>query len=321
MSTGAFESIAVVGAGTMGHGIALVFALSGRRVSLFDVDEAALDRATTSIASGLDTLVDAGRVTDDEAAAAPDRIEPSTSYAETLADVDLVVEASPERLDVKREVFAALDEHAPDSALLASNTSGLSITEMAAQVQDPTRVLGTHWFNPPYVVPLVEVIYGDETADTAVERVYDLLEGVGKAPIVVQEDIPGFVANRLQTAMDFEAWSLLERGVASAEDIDRAVSASFGLRTPALGVFRKSDFAGLDIVRDIHSTMPKDLDRGTDVSPAILELTEAGHLGLKTGRGVFDWSDRDPDEVAEERDRELLALVDLYEEITAARES
>jgi len=321
MPNGDFESIAVVGAGTMGHGIALVFALSGRDVSLYDVDEGVLERATDSIASGLDTLVDAGRVDEDEAAAAPGRIETSTTYPEALADIDLVVEASPERMDVKREVFAKLDEHAPAEALLASNTSGLSITEMAAQVEDPSRVLGTHWFNPPYVVPLVEVIYGDETADTAVERVYDLLEAVGKAPIVVQEDVPGFVANRLQTAMDYEAWSLLQRGIASAEDIDRAVAASFGLRTPALGVFRKSDFAGLDVVRDIHSTMPKDLDRGTEPSPAILELTEAGHLGLKTGRGVFDWSDRDPDEVAEERDRELLALVDLYEEIHAARES
>lgn len=321
MSTDGIERVAVVGAGTMGHGIALVFALSGRRVSLFDVDQGALERAAGSIAAGLDTLASAGRIDEDDAAVAPDRIETSTAYPEALAGADLVIEASPEKMEVKREVFSALDEHAPASAILASNTSGLSITEMADQVDDPSRVLGTHWFNPPYVVPLVEVVYGDETADEPVERVYDLLEAVGKAPVVVREDIPGFIANRLQTAMDYEAWSLLDRGIASAEDIDRAVSAGFGLRTPALGVFRKSDFAGLDICRDIHATMPADLDRGTEPSETLVELAEAGRLGLKSGGGVYDWSDRDPDEVAEERDRELLALVDLYEEIRDSRGS
>lgn len=314
-----FKQVSIVGAGTMGHGMALVFAMAGRQVKLYDVNEEVLESATTSIDSGLETLVSAGRVTDAEADAVPNRIKTSTSFPDALDEVDLVIEAAPEKMDVKKEVFTTLDEHAPASAILASNTSGLSISEMAAQVDDPSRVLGTHWFNPPYVMPLVEVIYGEETSDEAVDQVYDLLESIGKAPVIVQKDIPGFIANRLQTAMDYEAWSLLDRGIASAEDIDRAVSASFGLRTPALGVFRKSDFAGLDIIRDIHSTMPADLDRGTDPSETLLELTDEDRLGLKSGKGVYDWTDKDPDEVAEERDHELLALVDLYEDIQESR--
>lgn len=321
MTPSDFKNIAVIGAGTMGHGIALVFALSGRPVSLFDIDEGALDQAAGLIAAGLETLESAGRVSSEAATGATDRIDATTSYPEALDGVDLVIEASPEQMEIKREVFSELNEHAPGSAVFASNTSGLSISEMAKQVDDPTRVLGTHWFNPPYVIPLVEVISADQTSDEVVDHVYQLMETVGKSPIVVQEDIPGFIANRLQTAMDYEAWSLLDRGIATAEDIDRAVSAGFGLRTPALGVFRKSDFAGLDIIRDIHSTMPENLDRGTKPSETLLRLTDEGRFGLKSGRGVYDWSDRDPDEVGEERDRELLALVDFYEEIRESRES
>lgn len=315
------ENVSVIGAGTMGHGIALVFALAGRSVALYDVNADALSRASDQIANGLDTLVAAGRITERNARKVPDRIESGTEIPPVVSDAHLVIEASPERMAIKKDVFAALDDHAPATAVLASNTSGLSISEMAAQVDDPRRVLGTHWFNPPYVVPLVEVIYGDETDDEVAQAVYDLMEDIGKTPVTVQRDIPGFIANRLQTAMDYEAWSLLDRGIASAEDIDRAVSAGFGLRTPALGVFRKSDFAGLDIIRDVHASLTPRLDRGTDPSERLMELTGEGKLGLKTGEGVFDWQDQDTDEVSEERDQELLALVDLYEEIQRSRES
>lgn len=319
MPTDDIESIAVIGAGTMGHGIALAFALSGREVTLYDVDEDALDRASEAIASGLDTLVSADRVTDAEATVAPERITPCVTYETALDGVDLVIESTPEQMDVKRDVFRDLDEYAPSSAILASNTSGLPISEMAAEVDDPTRVLGAHWVNPPYVMPLVELVRGEETADSTADRMYELLEDMGKTPVTVEKDIPGFILNRLQCAMDYEAWSLLDRGIATPEDIDRVVAAGFGLRTPALGAFRKSDFTGLDVVRDVSSTLTPHLDRGTGPIDAVTELTDEGRLGLKTGAGVYDWSDRDPDEVAEERDRELLALVDLYEEFREAR--
>lgn len=312
------QQVAVVGAGTMGHGIALQFARYDRSVTLFDVQEEALDEAAESIVTGLETLATAGHVSEAAVDSIPDRIEATTSYDEAADDADLIVEAAPEDAEVKRDVFGRLDEHAPESAIIATNTSGLSITDLADRVANPERVLGTHWFNPPYVVPLVEVIYGEQTADEPVDLVYDLLEEIGKTPIVVNEDIPGFVANRIQLAMDYEAWSLLDRGIASAEDIDRAIKAGFGLRVPALGTFKKSDFAGLDVIHDIQSYMTEDLDRGTEPSESLVDLVEDGHLGVKSGGGVFDWSDRDREEVLDERDQQLLALVELYEEMEAS---
>lgn len=312
-----FNTVAIVGAGTMGHGMALEFARAGLDVSLIDVDQNMLEKAEESVANGVDTLVKAGRIEESNIDSILSRIETYTQYEPAVEDVELVIEAGPETLEVKQSIFKKLDECTPDDAILATNTSGLSITEIASVVDEPSRVLGTHWFNPPYLIPLVEVVYGEHTSDNVVEEVYELLESIGKTPVTVQKDIHGFIANRIQTAMDYEAWSLLDRGVASAEDIDRAVRAGFGLRIPALGVFRKADFAGLDIIKEIQSYMTADLDRGTDPSESLERMIEEGRYGLKSGEGVFDWSDRDSEEVMEERDQQLLELLEVYESMTS----
>lgn len=305
--------VAVVGAGTMGYGIALGFALGRRTVTLYDVDEGMLETARENVRSGIGTFVESDSHPITDAGSVLDRIAYETSLEAAVDGADLVTEAVPEQLDVKKEVMGDLDAYTPDDTILATNTSGLSITEIATAVADSGRVLGTHYFNPAHIVPVVEVVRGEETADWAVERTLGVFEALDhKAPVLVEQDIPGFVANRIQLAMAYEAESLLDRGIASAADIDRAVKGSFGFRLPVLGVFEKADHAGLDVHREVASYLLEDLDRGTEPHEVIGELVESGHYGLKTGRGFFDWRNRNPGDVFAERDERLLAQWGVY---------
>lgn len=311
--TAGIDRTAVVGAGTMGHGIALAYAMGGHPVSLFDISDEVLETARGRIASALETFVDHGALPADERDRVRERIAYDANFETAVADADLVTEAVVEDVDVKRETFERLDARAPDGAILATNTSGLSITDLSTAVDEPGRVVGTHWFNPPYVVPLVEVVHGEHTDDAVAERTYDALDAIGKTPVTVEKDVPGFIGNRIQLAMTYEAYSLLDRGVASAEAIDRAVKAGFGFRLPILGIFEKVDHSGLDVHHDVESYLMPDLDRGTEPNPVVTRLIERGDLGLKTGKGVYDWSDADPEEVFERRDRLLLDQLAVYE--------
>lgn len=307
------DRVAVVGAGTMGHGIAIAFAVAGHPVSLFDADEAVLARASDRVDAVLETFVEHGRIDADDAVATRRRIEYDPAIESCVDGADFVTEAVTEERAVKRAVFEDLSSDAPARAILATNTSGLSITAIAEGVERPERVVGTHWFNPPYVVPLVEVVPGEETADATVERTAALLERAGKTAVALESELPGFIANRIQLAMSYEACSLLDRGVASAEAIDRAVKASFGFRLPILGVFEKIDHSGIDVEHEVQSYLLSDLDRATEPSDVLTRLRAAGHFGIKTGRGVYDWSDLDPESVFERRDRALLDQLAVYE--------
>jgi len=302
--------VAVLGAGTMGHGIATAFAAGGRPVALFDVDSDQLDAARDRIAGALGTLAAHGGLAEPDAAA--DRIRYTADLADAVAAADLVIEAVPEDLDLKRETFERVAAHAPDDAVLATNTSSLSVTDIAAAVDEPGRVVGTHWFNPPHVVPVVEVVSGDDTADATADAAADALAAVGKTPVRVRKDVPGFIANRIQAAMANEAWALLRDGVASAADIDAAVRGSFGFRLPVLGVFEKSDHSGLDVHHAVLDRLLAEVDRGTEPIDALTDLVEAGNLGTKTGRGVYDWTDHDLSAVEAERDRLLLDVLSVY---------
>jgi 3-hydroxyacyl-CoA dehydrogenase len=308
----AFERSAVLGAGVMGHGIAFAYALGGHEVTLFDVDPDALAEARHLIDRTAETFVDTGSLERATVADARDRLGYTDDFAAAVEGVDLVTEAVPEEMALKRETFDRLDEQAPDDAILATNTSGLSITALAERVTEPERVAGTHWFNPPHIVPLVEVIRGDETADATVDLLYDELDRIGKTPVEVKEDIPGYIGNRIQSAMVYEAFSLLERGVADAEAIDRVVRAGFGFRLPILGIFEKVDHSGLDVHLAVEEYLLPELDRGTEPAQVTTELVEQGKLGLKTGEGVYEW-DRPAEEVYAERDRRLLEVLDVYE--------
>lgn len=307
------ESVAVVGAGTMGYGIGFAYALGGLDVVLYDVEEDALVEAQKNIDSALKSFVTKGRLKENEATEVADKIDYQTALDSAVADVDLVTEAVSEKMDVKQSIFEDLDEYTAKDTILATNTSGLSITEIASAVDDPNRVVGTHWFNPAHIVPLVEVIHGEQTDEEVAMLVYDTLEDLEKTPVEVKKDVPGFIGNRIQMAMCYEAFSLLDRGVASAEDIDRAVEAGFGFRLPALGIFEKVDQSGLDVHYDVESYLMPELDRGTEPNPVVSKLVEEGNLGLKTGRGVYDWDDIDPTEVYEDRDDRLLDLLETYE--------
>jgi len=317
-NTGAeIEQVSVVGAGRMGHGIALVYALDGHDVTLFDIDDGVLDAAPARVDAALSTMVNAGHVDRDTADAALSNLRTESDIASAVAGADFVTEAVAEDLAVKQSVFADLDAHAPADALLATNTSGLSIADIARDVDDTSRVLGTHWFNPPHIVPLVEVVKGPGTTDAAAEATRELLDSAGKTPVVLEREIPGFVGNRIQAAMTYEAYSLLARGVASAADIDRAVKAGFGFRLPVMGIFEKVDQSGLDVHREVERSLMADLDRGTDPNPVVSELVERGETGWESGRGVYDWTGVDRDAAQRERDEALLALRSLYEDVDA----
>ncbi|WP_251341316.1 3-hydroxyacyl-CoA dehydrogenase family protein [Haloplanus halophilus] len=314
-----FDRLTVVGAGVMGHGIALAFALDGRQVSLYDVDEATLAESESRVRSVLDTYVAAGELDAAAADAAAARIDRTTSLSAAVEGADFVTEAVVEDLDVKREVFGELSALADPDAVLASNTSGLSITEIASATDRPERVVGTHWFNPPHVVPLVEVVRGAETSDAVIEATYEFFERLGKTPVRVEKDVPGFIGNRLQMAMAYEAFSLLDRGVASPEAIDRAIKAGFGFRLPLLGMFEKADHSGLDVHHDVVEYLLPELDRGTAPNRSLAERVAEEDYGLKTGEGVYDWTDADPEAVYERRDEALLALRDLYDRFEMER--
>lgn len=317
-NTGAtIQQVSVVGTGRMGHGIALVYALDGRDVTLFDVDDEVLDSAPARVDAALSTMVSGGYVDRDAADAALSNLRTESDFAAAVEDADFVTEAVAEDPAVKQSVFADLDAHAPADALLATNTSGLSIADIARDADDASRVLGTHWFNPPHIVPLVEVVKGPETTDAAATTARELLDSAGKTPVVLEREVPGFLGNRIQTAMTYEAYSLLARGVASAADIDRAVKAGFGFRLPVMGIFEKVDQSGLDVHCEVERSLMADLDRGTDPNPVVSDLVARGETGWESGKGVYDWTGVDRDAAERERDEALLALRSLYEDVDA----
>ncbi len=277
------QKIAIIGAGLMGHGLALVFASGGHRVSITDPFPKVLDTVKTRIASTLRSLGG------DEAAL--DLVQTVPGLRSTVADAEIVIEAVLERLPVKQAVFAELERHAPPEALLTSNTSVIPIGQIAAKLQSKHRVLGTHWWNPPYLVPLVEVIQAEETSLDSITRMIVLLKQLGKVPVHVKKDIPGFVGNRLQHALWREAIALVANGVCDAETIDLVVKNSFGRRLAVLGPLENADLVGTDLVLDIHEHILADLDRSQSPSPYLRALVQDGKLGFKSNSGFKDWTE------------------------------
>jgi 3-hydroxybutyryl-CoA dehydrogenase len=274
--------IAIVGAGLMGHGIAEVFAVAGHDVAVHDTDAASLASLKERVAA---ILADMG---EDDAALS--RVTPVGDLATAVADAGVIIEAASERLPVKQAIFAGLERHAPRAALLASNTSVIPIGRIAANLTTRDRVLGTHWWNPPYLVPLVEVIRTDDTAPEAVDAMVALLESVGKTPVRVMKDVPGFIGNRLQHALWREAVALVQNGVCDAETVDTVVKASFGRRLAVLGPLENADLVGTDLLRDIQETILPDLDCSDGPMPHVTRLVDEGNLGFKTGEGFRTWT-------------------------------
>lgn len=287
------QKIAVVGAGLMGHGIAQVFALRGFTVGLTDISAEALDAAVDNVCANLDLLAGRGIIEKKDAGSAPARIVTTTDMARAVDGADFVVEAVIENLEIKQNIFRDLDAVCPDNVILATNTSVISITEIAARTRHTSRVVGTHFWNPPYLIPLVEVVRGEQTADHVMDRTMDILKAVGKHPVRVNKDVPGFVGNRLQHALWREAISIVEQGIADAATVDECVKYGFGLRLPILGPMENSDLVGTDLTLAIHDYLLKHLERSPDSSPLLREIVARGDLGFKTGRGFQQWSDEE----------------------------
>jgi len=276
------EKIAVIGAGLMGQGIAQVFALAGHPVKVHDIQRAALDSLLRRTEQN---LLDLGQ---DERAA--QRIAPVADLHEAVCDADAVFEAGPEDLAWKQALFGQLERLARADALLASNTSAIPITRITERLASGHRALGTHWWNPPYLVPLVEVVKTPNTDAANAHRMSDLLTRAGKTPAIVEKDIAGFIGNRLQHALWREAISLVADGVCDAATVDTVVKASFGRRLPVLGPLENADLVGTDLTLAIHRVLLPEIESRAGPSPYLESLVRDGRLGMKTGEGFRRWS-------------------------------
>ncbi len=274
--------IAVIGAGLMGHGIAQVFALAGHDVTITDTVMKNLDTVTKRIAANLRDLGD------DPLAIA--RIRPCLELAEAVREADYVVEAIAEDLPLKQKLFAEIERHAPAEAILASNTSVIPITSIMEELKNRERALGTHWWNPPFLVPLVEVIETQWTSPEVVTWTMDLHRDAGKKPAHVKKDVPGFIGNRLQHALWREAISLVENGICDAATVDAVIKASFGRRLAVLGPLENADLVGTDLTLAIHKTVLPAIDSRPAASPYLEMLVADGKLGFKSGEGFRKWS-------------------------------
>jgi 3-hydroxybutyryl-CoA dehydrogenase len=281
------ERIAVIGAGLMGHGIAQVFACAGYPVAVQDPYAAARDALHERIAVNLRRLGLSEAPL--ELVTVHERVEDAVSGAA------YVVEAAPEDVSLKQNLIAQLTLAAGPDTIVASNTSSMPVALIAAKATGPGRVIGTHWWNPPFLIPLVEVVQGETTSDATVARTMALLKDVGKLPVHVRRDVPGFVANRLQHALWREAMALVQDGVCDAETVDLCVKNSFGLRLPVMGPLETADLGGLDMVLSIHEQVLPDIDRTPGPLQILKDKVAAGDLGMKTGRGFRDWTAEEAD--------------------------
>lgn len=278
--------IAVIGAGTMGHGIAQVAGSSGFRVLLRDVDRDALARGIRNIEMNLAKGVKLGKVTESDSERTLHQIRGTTSL-EDCASADLIIEAAPEKLDVKREILRQLEVASDHPFIFASNTSSLSITEIARDAKCPDKVIGMHFFNPVHIMRLVELVVGKQTSKSTVETVSEVGRRLRKEPIVVK-DVPGFASSRLGVALGLEAMRMLEQGVASAQDIDTAME--LGYNHP-MGPLKLTDLVGLDVRLSIAEYLHRELGSETFRPPDVLRrMVSEGKLGKKSGAGFYDWS-------------------------------
>lgn len=283
------ERVAVIGVGTMGHGIAQVAAMAGCGVSLYDPQPGTVDAAMDRIRGNLDAGVKRGKVAPEVQATAVANLHRATGLRDAVEDADLVVEAVPERLEIKLGLFADLERHAPPGAILASNTSSLSVSRIAEAVDTPQRVIGLHFFNPVHVMRLLEVVRGRETSEATVEAALRFAARIGKEAIVVT-DTPGFASSRLGVALGLEAMRMVEEGVASPADIDRAME--LGYNHP-MGPLRLSDLIGLDVRLGIAEYLHSELGGERFRPPELLRrMVDERKLGKKTGHGFYDWEER-----------------------------
>lgn len=303
------RTVSVIGAGLMGHGIAQVFAQAGYNVVLKDVKQEFLSNAIIRMKENLQTLSDAGIIQREEIDATISRVQTTLDMKEALMNTDFMIEAAPENMDLKKQIFREASKFSPERAILATNTSGLPIVDIAGVTNRPGRVVGIHFWNPPYLLRAVEIVKGASTTDETVKVASDILKKVGKKPVVVKRDIPGQIGIRILYAMLREAMSLVEKGVASPEDIDTVVKEALGTRLPVVGVLELADLSGVDLVLMVSKRLFKDLDNSPDPPKLLTDMVANGRTGIKSSEGFYSWTPQSIASVVKKRDEHLLKIL------------
>jgi 3-hydroxybutyryl-CoA dehydrogenase len=309
------RTIGIVGAGLMGHGIAQVFGTKGYKINLYDKDHEVLKNALSRIRKNLQAFreLKLSKGTDGERCLR--NIYLCRDVSDLCRGVDVVIEAVSEKLKVKQLVFAELERFASREAILCTNTSGIPIGKISENLQFKDRVVGTHFWNPPHIVPCVEVIKSEYTSKEAFQTIADLMKKAGKEPVRVLKDIPGFLGNRLQLAIFREALSLYQKGVADPEDIDRVVKYGFGSRHPFIGPFETMDLAGHDLGYEVQKYLFPELCSDSRPMNVLKRMVHNGTLGVKTRKGFYEWNDAKIKNVTKRRDAGLLELIKLREKL------
>ncbi|MEC1891625.1 3-hydroxyacyl-CoA dehydrogenase family protein [Cytobacillus firmus] len=303
------ERIAVLGCGTMGHSIALNAAWAGLSVTMQGISDADLEQGWTNMLKKLEVMLNNGILSESEAGHIQENIKMTVSVEEAVQGATFVIEAVPENIQLKIDLFKRLDALCDPDVILASNTSGLSPTEIASETAHPERTVVTHFWNPAHLIPLVEVVRGEKTGDEAVERSFQLLKQMKKKPIEVKKEVPGFVGNRLQYALFREAQYLLEEGIASKEDIDDAVTYGIGRRLPVSGPLMTADMGGLDVFSAISDYLFQHLSSAEESLPELKKLVSEQKLGDKTGEGYYKWDEAFSKEYNQKREAELIRFL------------
>lgn len=311
MNIDSIKTVAVLGLGTMGHGIAQTFALAGYTVRGYDEHPAARASLHDRIRKNLAAFVASGLLPAASVEPALARITAYDTEREAVAGVQFVTEAVAEDLAVKQALFARLEPLVADDTILASNSSSFPISQSGANLKHPERGVVTHWFNPPHLVPLVEVVPSPQTSEATTLTTMALMERIGKHPLRLRKELPGFLVNRIQVAIMREVWDLLEQGVASAAEIDAALRTSVGFRLAAVGPLEVHDFGGLDIQTTVFRNLAPEIRSNTEVPTMVAQLVAEGHLGAKTGRGFQDYPPAKIAERQQRRDALFLALIKL----------
>ncbi len=288
------KRIAILGAGTMGTGIAQTFAAKGHEVMLiYMYDDLVRAKPLETMQGNLEILSANDVLPADEIPEILGRVRFTESLEEAAAFADIIFECIVEKLEVKQEYFQKLDCLCPPSTILATNTSAISVTEIAETSIHKERIIGTHFWNPAYLIPLVEVIRTKYVSEDILQQTYDLMEEAGKAPVIVQKDVPGFLANRMQHALFREAISIVEHGIASPEDVDKAIKYGFGMRMGVRAPMEVIDAGGTDLTYNIHKYLFPHLENSTEPSPLLVQKLEEGKLGFKSGEGFMKWTPED----------------------------
>ena len=301
------KRVAVLGAGVMGTGIAQLFATKGYPVTIIYVyDDIVRAKPIETMTSNLQVLCENGVIKEEEIPSILANVTCTEDMEAAAKSADIIFECIVEDLATKQEYFKKLDEICPPETILATNTSVISVTEIAEKAVHKDRIIGTHYWKPAYIIPLVEVVKTEHVSEKTVNETYSLLEEAGKMPVIVQKDVPGFLANRMQHALFREAISIVENGIATPEDVDKAIKFGFGMRLGVMAPIEVIDSGGIDLTYNIHKYLFPHIENSTEPAPLLEKLLAEGKLGFKTGEGIMKWS---PEQIKESQENLITGLI------------